>query len=72
MSVINFPIEHLNRFLSNHSFVVDRPFGDIFNETNNVTVKLKITGLKPMISVGEWKDFIEYTLFLEDIESETY
>jgi hypothetical protein len=23
-----------------------------------------------MISIGEWKDFIEYTIFLEDVDSD--
>jgi hypothetical protein len=69
MSVIDFPLERLNEFLKDHSFVIQDPFGDGLNEKMNLTVKVQLTGVKPMISVGEWKDFIEYTLFLEDIDS---
>lgn len=70
MTPIDFPIERLNEFFRDHSFEIQNPFGDGLNEEINVTVKVQLTGLKPMISVGEWKDFIEYTLFLEDIDSE--
>lgn len=69
MSVIDFPLERLNEFLKDHSFVIQNPFGDGMNLEMNLTVKVQLTGVKPMISVGEWKDFIEYTLFLEDIDS---
>jgi hypothetical protein len=69
MAPIDFPIERLNEFLRDHSFVVQNPFGDGMNEKMNLTVKVQLTGVKPMISIGEWKDFIEYTLFLEDIDS---
>jgi len=69
MTPIDFPIERLNEFLKDHSFVVQNPFGDGMNKNINLTVKVRITGVKPMISVGDWKDFIEYTLFLEDIDS---
>lgn len=70
MTPIDFPIERLNEFFRDHSFKIQNPFGDGLNEEINVTVKVQLTGVKPMISVGEWKDFIEYTLFLEDINSD--
>jgi len=70
MTPIDFPIERLNEFFRDHSFEIQNPFGDGLNEEINVTVKVQLTGIKPMISVGEWKDFIEYTLFLEDIDSD--
>ncbi len=69
MTPIDFPIERLNEFFKDHSFVIQNPFGDGLNEEMNLTVKVQLTGVKPMISIGEWKDFIEYTLFLEDIDS---
>lgn len=68
MNIIDFPIERLNEFLSNHSFVVTNPLGENVDIDGNITIKVKLTGIKPMISVGEWKDFIEYTLILEDID----
>lgn len=69
MTPIDFPIERINRFLEDHTFVVPNPFGDGLNEQINLTVKVQLTGVKPMISIGDWKDFIEYTLFLEDIDN---
>jgi hypothetical protein len=68
MNIIDFPIERLNEFLSNHSFVVTKPLGENVDIDGNITVKVKLTGIKPMISVGEWKDFIEYTIIIEDID----
>ena len=70
MTPIDFPIERLNEFFRDHSFEIQNPFGEGLNKEINVTVKVKLTGVKPMISVGEWKDFIEYTLFLEDVDNE--
>ena len=68
MSVIDFPIERINEFLSNHSFVVTKPFGEGVEIDGHLTVKVKLTGIKPMISVGDWKDFIEYTIIIEGID----
>jgi hypothetical protein len=68
MSIIDFPIERINEFLSDHSFVVTRPLGENVEIGGNVTIKVKLTGIKPMISVGDWKDFIEYTIIIEDID----
>lgn len=64
------PIERINEFFKDHSIDVVNPFGDGFNKKINLSVKIKITGTKPMISIGEWKDFLEYTIFLEDIDSD--
>ena len=61
MSVIDFPIERINEFLSDHSFVVTKPLGEGVEVDGYLTVKVKLTGIKPMISVGDWKNFIEYT-----------
>ena len=68
MNIIDFPIERLNEFLSQHSFVVTKPLGNFVEIEGNLTVKVKLTGIKPMISVGELNDFIEYTLVLEDVD----
>lgn len=64
MSDIDFPIERLNKFLDNHVFEV-KTFpthgDDYFISTN---VKVKITGIKNYISVGEDKPHVEYTLYV--------
>jgi hypothetical protein len=67
MSIIDFPIERINEFLSDHSFVVTKPLGENIEVDGYLTVKIKLTGIKPMISVGEWNNFIEYTLILEEV-----
>jgi len=69
MAALDFPLERLNYFLDKHTFVIQNPFGDL-GEDINVTVKIVLTGIKPMILVGDWKDFIEYTLTLVDIDSQ--
>jgi len=68
MSIIDFPIERINEFLSDHSFVVTKPLGENIEVDGYLTVKIKLTGIKPMISVGEWNNFIEYTLILEEVD----
>ena len=67
MSITDFPIERINEFLSDHSFVVTNPLGENIEVDGYLTVKIKLTGIKPMISVGEWNNFIEYTLILEEV-----
>lgn len=70
MNQIDFPIEKINHFLKNHSFEIQSPFGSGMNYPVTLTVKVELTGIKPMISVGEWTDFVEYTLFLEDVNTD--
>jgi hypothetical protein len=69
MNSLTFTLERINEFLKDHSFVIENPFGDGLNTKINLIVKVKLTGVKPMISIGDWKDFIEYTLFLEETDS---
>ena len=67
MNIIDFPIERINGFLSDHSFVVTKPFGENVTD-GNLVVKVKLTGIKPMITFGDWKNHIEYTLVLEEVD----
>jgi hypothetical protein len=69
MNIIDFPIERINEFLRDHSFVLSNVFGTNSLE-GNVTVKVKLTGIKPMISFGDWKNYIEYTLILEEVDDQ--
>jgi hypothetical protein len=60
--VIDFPIERINRFLKNHTFEVPLHY-DVFQ---NVTlpIKIKLTGMKNLISVGERKPYIVYEFYI--------
>lgn len=58
------PIKRLNEFLENYLFDVD------FILESKLSVKAQITGIKQMISGGDWKDLIQYTIFLEKSNSE--
>ena len=66
MNIIDFPIERLNEFLSQHSFVVTKPLGNFVEIEGNLTVKVKLTGIKPMISVGEFYDYVVYDITITD------
>ena len=68
MDIIDFPIERINEFLNDYSFEITKPFGENVDIEGKLLVKIKLTGIKPMISVGEWKNFIEYTLTLEKVD----
>lgn len=58
------PIKRLNEFLENYLFDVE------FILESKLSVKAQITGIKQMISGGDWKDLIQYTIFLEKSNSE--
>lgn len=53
------PIKRLNEFLENYLFDVE------YILESELSVKVQITGIKQMISGGDWKDLIQYTIFLE-------
>lgn len=61
MESINFPIERINKFLETHNFTIKSPY---YNE-EVINYKLKLTGIRKLIVIGEWEDVIEYTLYLE-------
>jgi hypothetical protein len=62
MNNLEFPIERLNQFLDNHTFeVFTQPTHDE-NHSVKTDVKVKITGVKNYISVGDDKPHVEYTL----------
>ena len=72
MSVIDFPIEKINEFLKKYSFEVGAPLGSNIdnNEKTMATIKIKLTGVREMFLTGTKKDFIEYTIYLEDVNNE--
>jgi len=61
MEPINFPIERINNFLKVHNFTIESPY----YEEEVINYKLKLTGIRKLIVVGDWQDVIEYTLYLE-------
>jgi hypothetical protein len=64
MNEIDFPIERLNKFFSNHIFEVylqPTHGGDYSIPTN---VKIKLTGVKDYISMGDKKPFVLYTIYI--------
>jgi len=60
--VIDFPIERINRFLENHIFEVPLHY-DLLKDIK-LPVKVKLTGMKNFISVGEWRPYIVYELHI--------
>jgi hypothetical protein len=61
MESINFPIERINKFLETHNFTIKSPYYD----EEEINYKIKLTGIRKLIVIGEWEDVIEYTLYLE-------
>jgi hypothetical protein len=61
MKPIDSLIKRLNKFFNNHTFTLSSPY---YNE-ENIEVKVKLTGTREMITIGEWSDVIEYTLYIE-------
>ena len=64
MNEIDFPIERINKFFSNHIFEVylqPTHDGDHRIPTN---VKVKLTGVKDYISMGDEKSFVQYTIYI--------
>ena len=58
--VIDFPIERINKFLENHTFEVPLHY-DVFQGVT-IPIKVKLTGMRNFISVGERKPYIEYQI----------
>jgi hypothetical protein len=64
MKLIDFPIERINEYLESHIFeVVTSP---THSDDNNVktNVRVKLTGVKNYITVGENMPHVEYTLYI--------
>ena len=61
MESINFPIERINKFLETHNFTIESPY---YSE-EVINYKIKLTGIRKLIVIGDWQDVIEYTLYLE-------
>lgn len=65
MKDIDFPIEKINEYLSDHIFnVTSYPLGMGNNETVTNRVKVKLTGVNNYIVVGNYTPHVEYTLYI--------
>ena len=64
MNEIDFPIERLNKFFSNHIFEVYLQPTHDEDYTIPTNVKIKLTGVKDYISLGDKKPHVEYTLYI--------
>jgi hypothetical protein len=64
MNDIDFPIERINQFFETHTFEVflqPTHYEDFSIPTN---VKVKLTGVKEYISIGDKKPFVQYTIYI--------
>ena len=62
--MIDFPIERINQFLETHTFeVYVQPTHD-YDFSLPTNVKVKLTGVKEYISIGEKKPFVQYTIYI--------
>jgi hypothetical protein len=62
--MIDFPIERINQFLETHTFEVylQPTHDDDYSIPTNV--KVKLTGVKEYISIGDKKPFVQYTIYI--------
>jgi hypothetical protein len=66
MEQLGLPIERFNKFLSQHEFMVEDPMGDNFPSDVFAKTKIRFTGTKKMIRLGDETTFLTYTLFIQD------
>jgi len=64
MNSINFPIERINQFFDNHIFEVYLQPTHDEDFTLPTNVKVKLTGVKEYISIGEKTPHVEYTAYI--------
>lgn len=65
-------IEKLNSFLSKEIFDIPNFLGVEGIDKPIIKGKVQLTGEKDYLSIGEWKNFIQYTLFLIPQEEQGY
>ena len=62
--MIDFPIERINRFFDNHVFEVYLQPTHDEDYSIRTNVKVKLTGVKDYISMGDKKPHVEYTIYI--------
>lgn len=64
MDLIDFPIDRINLFLEDHTFeVLTQPTHDE-EHSIRTNVKVELTGVKDYISIGEFKPYVQYTMYI--------
>jgi hypothetical protein len=64
MNTIDFPIERINQFLETHTFEVYLQPTHDEDYSIPTNVKVKLTGVKEYISIGDKKPFVQYTIYI--------
>jgi hypothetical protein len=64
MNDIDFPIERINEFLDTHTFEVFLQPTHDEDYRIPTNVKVKLTGVKEYISIGDKKPFVQYTIYI--------
>jgi len=62
--MIDFPIERINEFLDTHTFEVYLQPTHDEDYRIPTNVKVKLTGVKEYISIGDKKPFVQYTIYI--------
>jgi len=65
MEELDLPIERLNKFLSEHTFTVEDPVGEVAPRDMYAVVKVKLTGTKEMYRAGDKITYITYTTYIQ-------
>jgi hypothetical protein len=65
MEELELPIARLNNFLSEYTFKVDDPLGDVAPREMYAVVKVELTGTKEMYRAGDKMTFITYTTSIQ-------
>jgi len=61
-------VELINRKVSNKVFKIDSPFYDMESVIPSLEFKIDVVGQKDMITVGEWKPYIIYDMYIYPLE----
>jgi len=61
-------VELIKRKVSNKVFKIDSPFYDMESVIPSLEFKIDVVGQKDMITVGEWKPYIIYDMYIYPLE----
>lgn len=61
-------VELINKKISNKVFTIDKPFYEMESVIPSLKFKVKVVRIKEMISVGEWKPYLIYDMYIYPLE----